>query len=229
MTVHVLYLVWLSKLSYQCIEITGTLGCPRWIPVARYLFHCTRYAMNNKQETTNNNINSITSILHLNITDTSLTTMKLSLLYSILSFLMFSSTSQGQKEGVPVPNIDSEAFVKQRRAAGAAGDLVAGEEDLRKISVQWEPIIGAYEYQVCINCDLEADPSTWAIKTVPVGRAGEKGGRLRRPVLIYPGVPIGHITFHVRVSLTDKEEFGHWSEPRHFNVGEAGRTLHEEM
>ena len=138
---------------------------------------------------------------------------------------MFSSISQGQKEGVPVPNIDSEAWVKQHRA-GAAGDLVAGEEDLRKMSVQWESVPGAYEYQVCVNCDLEADPSTWTIKPVPVGRAGERGGR---PVFIYPGAPIGHNTFHVRVSLTDKEQFGHWSEPRHFNVGEVGRTLHEEL
>lgn len=113
---------------------------------------------------------------------------------------------------VPVPEVDEVARVKEHRR-GASGDLVEGEEDMRKLLLQWESVPDAIGYEVCHNCDHD-DGGEGEIIPVGVGRKFEKGAR---PVLVRANVPFGRNSFKVRVSLKEGE-WGPWSEPRIFYV-----------
>jgi hypothetical protein len=149
-------------------------------------------------------------------------------LHSIIILVVVTAQQQAAP---PVPEMDHSARVKQHRQ-GARGDLVEGEEDLRKIKIQWKPVEDALEYQVCHNCVFdEYSPEEESVTSVSVGREGECGGR---PCFVLPGAPQGRNTFHVRVRTTTGDNadvvWSEWSEPRNFNVGDhIGETYHEEL
>ena len=120
---------------------------------------------------------------------------------------------------ITVPEIDIKARVKQHRA-GAAGDLVAGEEELRKVIIQWDKVDGATGYEVCHNCKGDVEK----IIPVEVGRKGECGGR---PCMVLPGAPIGYNTFQLRVKTSSG--VSDWGSARNFKVQDVGHVEHEEL
>ena len=121
--------------------------------------------------------------------------------------------------------------VKPHRA-GATGELVDGEEHLRKIIVQWSPVPGAVEYEICHGCtniDDETGEETGDVsgKVISVG-IGEQFTCGNRPCLVMPGAPLGYNLFHLRVKVGD--EWSLWSEHRNFNIGDTFGTIeHEEL
>lgn len=120
------------------------------------------------------------------------------------------------------PKVDMDARVKQHRS-GARGDLVYGEEDKRKIIIQWDAIPGALEYQVCHNCKAskrkgELTPGDLHSVDIETVRAG-------RPVFVKPDVQRGKNSFHVRASVQEGK-WGPWSEERIFHVDEVGKAEH---
>lgn len=157
------------------------------------------------------------------------------------------AAQQEQQETQFRPELHLTARIKQHRQ-GAAGDLVEGEEDLRKIILNWDPVWEAKAYEICHQCgsidsnsgerkgnggaDADADGGT--VIAIPVGRQGECGGL---PCLVVGGAPLGWNTFHLRVQLKattksnnntsnnnnkDEEEddyrWSAWSPARNFNV-----------
>ena len=63
-------------------------------------------------------------------------------LISILSLSNFIVASKIR------PEINNSARVKQHRS-GPNGDLVSGEEELRKIIITWKAVPNAAKYEVC--------------------------------------------------------------------------------
>jgi len=124
-----------------------------------------------------------------------------------------------------IVHLDVSARVKQHRR-GAEGNLVEGEEHMRKLLLQWDAVDGALGYEVCHNCqpttgsEVKNGELQGIITPVPVDQT--KAGR---PVFIFPNAPLGKNTFHVRVS-TKKNEWGPWSAQRTFNVDEEVGTIH---
>ena len=148
----------------------------------------------------------------------------------VTSLLSPANIVLGQADDVVrlVPLVDTSARVKQHRA-GASGDLVPGEEDLRKIIIQWDSIPGALSYEVCHNCDVvEGVPQASSSGGDSIHTVGVDMIRAGRPVFIQPGTPLGKNTFHVRANF-DGGTNGPWSQERIFNVNEPGNALHEEL
>jgi hypothetical protein len=122
-----------------------------------------------------------------------------------------------------IPIVDMSARVKEHRF-GADGDLVEGEEDMRKIIIQWDPIPGAASYEVCQNCQVfEGSSHSGELHLISAENL-----RAGRPVFIKPNTPLGTNTFRVRAILEDGTD-GPWSQERVFNVNEPGTAVHEEL
>lgn len=143
----------------------------------------------------------------------------LSSLLFVLSFLIY----QGLGQDV-IPVIDNLARVKEHRF-GANGDMVAGEEEMRKIIIQWDTIPGALQYQVCHNCKMTDDGVLEPGEIHPVALDMVRAGR---PVFVRPNTPLGRNTFHVRASV-EEGKWGPWSEQRVFNVDAPGNAVHDEL
>jgi hypothetical protein len=158
-----------------------------------------------------------------------------------------SNNEKGSEEPYSLfrPELHLTARIKQHRQ-GATGDLVEGEEALRKIILNWDPIVNAKAYEICHQCaasinshtgerqqeeDEDVDSLDGTVISVPVGRDGECGGL---PCLVVPGTPLGWNTFHLRVQFmvsddkktttttTTEEEkedgWSLWSRVRNFHV-----------
>jgi len=124
------------------------------------------------------------------------------------------------------PKLDARARVKEHRK-GAEGNLVPGEEDLRKIIVSWDHVSEAEDYEVCHNCHIttndEGGTSVFGlIHDIPKGM--ECGGR---PCFVLPGAPLGLNTFHLRVKVKDDDEVSDWSEEVKFFVEDPGHVHHD--
>jgi hypothetical protein len=146
---------------------------------------------------------------------------KLNFLLLLFSFVLHAS---GQDTA---PIIDLSARVKEHRA-GANGDLVAGEEEQRKIIIQWEEIPLALEYQVCHNCQAtDEEGQLEPGETGKIHSVSKDSVRANRPVFVKPDTPLGRNTFHARASV--KGEWGPWSKQRVFNVDEPGNAVHDEL
>lgn len=141
----------------------------------------------------------------------------------LLCFLLSPIGTLGQDD-VAAPIVDLSARVKQHRF-GAAGDLVEGEEEMRKIIIQWDAIPEAVSYEVCHNCVLVEGQPEPAGEILPVGLELQRAGR---PVFIKPNTPLGKNTFHVRAKLEGGKS-GPWSDERVFNVGDPGNVVHDEL
>mmetsp|Transcript_41453 Transcript_41453/g.49731 ORF Transcript_41453/g.49731 Transcript_41453/m.49731 type:complete len:150 (-) Transcript_41453:412-861(-) len=115
--------------------------------------------------------------------------------------------------GSAIPDLARTARVKQHRA-GAEGNLVIGEENLRKIIISWNEIRGA-SYEVCHMCSLGEDgvhdPSVGTLIPAPDTCGG-------KPCSVFPGAFIGLNSFRVRASTGG--EWGAWSDERRFEVGD---------
>jgi hypothetical protein len=136
--------------------------------------------------------------------------------------LLFPASILGNEDAL-TPLVDFSARVKQHRF-GASGDLVEGEEEMRKIIIQWDAIPGAVSYDVCHNCPIvEGSPQSGEMHSVSV-----EAQRAGRPVFIKPNTPLGKNTFHVRANLAGGTN-GPWSKGRVFNVDEPGNAVHEEL
>ena len=142
---------------------------------------------------------------------------KLSFLtYLSATILLFGWTTSALPAA---PVIHQKARVKQHRA-GAKGDLVEGQESLRKILVQWDSVPDALEYEVCHDCIMEnGEPKEGEGKRTIVDLKSTRGGT---PVHIVPGAPIRINTFHVRakVATGDGEVWTEWSKPGNYDVHE---------
>ena len=123
------------------------------------------------------------------------------------------------------PVIDKRARVKQHRA-GAQGDLVSGEEHLRKIIVYWQPMPNALSYEICHNCHVNDDTGERRDEDVgfvyPVNLEDTCAGNM---CYVFKGVPLGKNRFNVRVKTAD--EWSGWSEHANFEVDEPGFPDHE--
>ena len=123
------------------------------------------------------------------------------------------------------PKMDQRARVKQHRF-GASGDLVAGEEELRKIIVYWEKTSGALGYELCHNCRVDdatgvrLDDDEGDVRPIPLDMtcAGNMCG-------VFPGAPLGKNRFNVRVQTSTGWSL--WSEHVNFFVDEPGHAEHE--
>ena len=130
------------------------------------------------------------------------------------------------------PDFPLTARVKPHRA-GATGELVKGEEDLRKIILQWDKVPLAEGYEICRNCmniddetgEETADNEDGKLLTVGLGPEFTCGNR---PCLVMPGAPLGYNRFNLRVKVHG--EWSPWSEHRNYNVGDVFGTIeHEEL
>ena len=140
-----------------------------------------------------------------------------------------------------LPELHVSARVKQHRS-GATGQLVPGEEDLRKIILTWDKptndVAGTIShYEICHQCgsdviDGNTGTSTTTlgedkIKTVPIGRGGECGGH---PCLVFPNCPKGKNTFNLRIAYKidggSDYKYSLWSPQRVFMVDEPGNISH---
>ena len=145
-----------------------------------------------------------------------------SFLAAKLLLLLFVTNSYAAIPDRPV--IDPQARVKQHRF-GANGDLVEGEEELRKIIVYWPRTPGALGYEICHNCNVDdakgvrLDDEKDKIKTV--GPTDTCGGEMCG---VYPGAPLGKNTFNVRVQTS--EGWSLWSKRANFVVDEPGHAQH---
>lgn len=138
------------------------------------------------------------------------------------SFLFFLSSSLILwVNASPGPEINVRARVKQHRA-GQHGDLVEGEEELRKIIVSWANVEGYVEYEVCHNCEFSADGE---LIEGEASSANDTCGGL--PCYVKPGAPIGYNTFRVRVKTG--EGWSEWGTQGRYNVGEVGHAEHDEL
>jgi hypothetical protein len=139
---------------------------------------------------------------------------------AVISLVMMAALAAGSG---PLVNVDDVARVKEHRG-GPQGDLVEGEEHMRKVLLQWDQVPGALGYEVCHNCvpssdgELEGD-------IIPVPADQTKAGR---PVLVFKNAPLGINTFHVRASVKENE-WGPWSDQRNFVVDEPGNIYHDEL
>jgi hypothetical protein len=124
------------------------------------------------------------------------------------------------------PKISNRARVKQHRF-GATGQLVAGEEELRKIIVYWPPTVGALGYEICHNCSVDdatgvrSDENDGGVATA-IAKGDTCGGTMCG---VFPGAPFGKNRFNVRVQTS--EGWSLWSKHANFVVGEAGFSEHE--
>jgi len=138
------------------------------------------------------------------------------------SFLFFASSSSFLcANAFPGPEIDVSARVKQHRS-GAGGDLVEGEEELRKVIVTWDKAYGASSYEICHNCVLNASGDL--IEGVAQSANSECGAQ---PCSVHPAAPLGYNTFQVRAKTG--AGWSEWGTQRKFFVDEVGHVDHEEL
>jgi len=150
----------------------------------------------------------------------------------IIGLLSLGGIYGQEDDKILTPIVDLSARIKQHRF-GASGQLVDGEEEMRKIIIQWNPIPGAISYDVCHNCRVLED------STGPQPDEGGTGGgglylvnidmtRDGRPAFVKSNTSLGKNTFHVRANL-DGGKTTAWSQERIFNVNEPGNAVHEEL
>mmetsp|Transcript_29530 Transcript_29530/g.67894 ORF Transcript_29530/g.67894 Transcript_29530/m.67894 type:complete len:152 (-) Transcript_29530:279-734(-) len=125
------------------------------------------------------------------------------------------------------PSIRHEARVKQHRS-GANGDLVDGEEEMRKIIVYWDIIPDAVEYELCYGCVVDNktgirhdDPKGGHVFTI--GISSTCGGVDMCKAI--PNANLGKNVFNVRVKTNDGR-WSRWSEGANFIVDEPGFSQH---
>ncbi len=138
-----------------------------------------------------------------------------------LAYLVFPTCGQDV-----VPIIDASARVKEHRF-GATGDLVVGEEAMRKIIIQWNEIPGALAYEVCHNCQTTNQEGVLVLEPGEIHPASPSAQRAGRPVFVRSGTTVGRNTFHVRASV-EEGKWGPWSEQRIFYVKDPGNALHDD-
>lgn len=149
----------------------------------------------------------------------------------VVSLLAILSTLIGTSVAVDRPFFDPNARVKQHRVK-TTGELVEGEEELRKVLLKWDKVPGAEKYEICHNCDNIDDDTGDNAGLIPeekiialgVSRKYECGGHA---CLVLPDAPLGFNTFHLRVQVGD--EWSKWSKHRNYNVDEPGFVEHEEL
>jgi hypothetical protein len=148
-----------------------------------------------------------------------------------VSFLAVLSTFVAATAAVNRPVFDPNARVKQHRVK-TTGELVEGEEALRKVLLKWDKVRGAEKYELCHNCeniDEETGDTNGLIPSekilsLGVGRQYECGGHA---CLVLPDAPSGYNKFHLRVQVGD--EWSKWSKGRNYRVDEPGTVEHEEL
>jgi hypothetical protein len=124
-----------------------------------------------------------------------------------------------------------QARVKQHRS-GAAGDLVEGEEHLRKIILGWHGIAAAEAYEICHQCTGRIDEDGMevageeALGTVhPLTKDNMCGGE---PCLVLAAAPLGFNRFHMRYQKGG--DWSPWSAVKNYDVGvDLGHLQHEEL
>ena len=125
-----------------------------------------------------------------------------------------------------------QARVKQHRQ-GAQGNLVEGEEDLRKVILGWHAIPGVVAYEICHQCVGRIEEATGVERgDADIGTIHETppdhtcGGE---PCLVLPAAPLGYNTFHLRYKTDEGGLWSPWSEMKRYNVKDVGHLTHEEL
>ena len=121
-----------------------------------------------------------------------------------------------------------QARAKQHRHS--SGQLVQGEEELRKIILGWYAIPEAKAYEICHQCKGRIDESTGneisidgqekdgigtVHRTTPADTCGEQ------PCLVMPAAPLGYNRFHLRYQ-SGGGEWSPWSKSVNYNVKDVG-------
>jgi hypothetical protein len=151
------------------------------------------------------------------------------IMFSLRVVSLLATVLRGLSADVERPHFSKiTARVKQHRHF--TGDLVEGEEELRKLILQWDKVLGAEQYEICHNClqisddSGEGDISDGKLLPIGVGRDHECGGN---PCMVMPNISLGYNRFNIRVQSGG--EWSPWSVHRNYNVDEAGRVKHEEL
>lgn len=150
-------------------------------------------------------------------------TMRTSVRAALSIFLLASTTLYAQE--LAPPHMETVARVKNH--FHRSGELVEGEEDMRKIIVNWKHYPKAAAYQVCHMCDMDKsgvrlNEERGTVVDIEVGH--ECGGN---PCMVLPGAPLGINSFSVRAQVG--EEWTPWSDQRNFDTRETGQSQHEEL
>eukprot|EP00588_Corethron_pennatum_P020271 CAMPEP_0194325860 /NCGR_PEP_ID=MMETSP0171-20130528/33210_1 /TAXON_ID=218684 /ORGANISM="Corethron pennatum, Strain L29A3" /LENGTH=170 /DNA_ID=CAMNT_0039085187 /DNA_START=91 /DNA_END=603 /DNA_ORIENTATION=- len=126
------------------------------------------------------------------------------------------------------PEINISARVKQHRA-GIHGDLVAGEEDARKLMLHWNHVPGASRFELCHMCVVlngERVGGGDYGKVLDIDPTETCGGK---PCGVIPKAPRGLNSIHIRARMTSadgtSDRWSSWSEPRNFDVQEPSRKV----
>ena len=144
------------------------------------------------------------------------------------------SAIAGDDAGQPSrPNFSIyQARVKQHRQ-GAQGNLVEGEEDLRKVILGWHAIPNAAAYEICHQCVGRIEEATGVergdaeIGTIHATTPDHTCGG--EPCLVMPNAPLGYNTFHLRYKTDEAGMWSPWSEMKRYNVKDVGHLTHEEL
>lgn len=132
-----------------------------------------------------------------------------------------------------------QARSKQHRHS--SGDLVEGEEELRKIILGWHAIPDAEAYEICHQCSDWIDESTGSEIDSHDETDENKAGTVHRttpantcggePCLVLPAAPLGYNRFHMRYqTAAGGRAWSPWSKSVNYNVGDAlGHLKHEEL
>ena len=138
--------------------------------------------------------------------------------------------------------LDQPDFVifqsRVKRHFQRSGELVGGEEHLRKIILGWYGIPQAQDYQICHQCmqpidnndtdESKGDLTRTIDETVTMGTIMDTAMCADQPCVVIPAAPMGWNHFHMRYMVDG--EWSPWSTAKNFNVGEElGSIDHEEL
>ena len=159
---------------------------------------------------------------------------------------IFVTTNAQQQEDDERPEFKIyQSRVKQHRS-GATGQLVEGEEELRKIILGWYEISNALEYEICHQCfgntnNIRIDEQTGKDLLTDTYDATDGSGTIHKisidtkcggqPCLVLPSAPIGQNTFHMRYKAGEDNspKWSLWSKVKIFNVDKENLGTMEEQ
>eukprot|EP00546_Thalassionema_frauenfeldii_P001971 CAMPEP_0178934440 /NCGR_PEP_ID=MMETSP0786-20121207/23863_1 /TAXON_ID=186022 /ORGANISM="Thalassionema frauenfeldii, Strain CCMP 1798" /LENGTH=170 /DNA_ID=CAMNT_0020612221 /DNA_START=66 /DNA_END=578 /DNA_ORIENTATION=+ len=156
--------------------------------------------------------------------------MKMITLISFVSCLVLLVWNSEANVARPEFHI-SAARVKRHFVKGSNGDLVEGEEHLRKVILIWHDVTDAKLYEICHQCRGAVDESTGIMVDPSIGRTLKDdyiktcGGK---PCIVMPAAPLGYNRFHMRYQ-NNTGDWSPWSRFKNFNVQEPGHMEHEEL
>ena len=100
------------------------------------------------------------------------------------------------------------------------------QEEVRKVIISWPKFAAAVGYEVCHGCEVD-DAGVRRNTLGDVRHASLDNTCNMEPCLVFPAVPRGSNTFHIRAEI-GPNDFTRWSTPRRYDVQDPGR-IHDEL